>query len=180
MHVRRRAMRRTTAAAWVAALTAACTLAGGAAATAAPGGRPDARDSDGVQLERLDRGLVAASPSEGVFLSWRLLGDEVTGHTDTGMAGPAFAVYRGNQRIATVTDSTNYIDPAGTATSRYRVAPVVDGRERDRSDWVTPWANSYLDVPLSKPAGGVTPAGEAYTYSANDASVADLDGDGEY
>nr|GEZ34451.1 hypothetical protein [Tanacetum cinerariifolium] len=31
-----------------------------------------------------------------------------------------------------------------------------------------------------RPAGGTTPDGVAYTYSANDASVGDVDGDGEY
>ncbi|QRK09677.1 rhamnogalacturonan lyase [Archangium violaceum] len=41
-------------------------------------------------------------------------------------------------------------------------------------------ANPYLKIALSKPAGGTTPDGVAYTYEANDGSVADLDGDGEY
>src|SRR5690606_30827700 len=36
------------------------------------------------------------------------------------------------------------------------------------------------DIPLKKPADGVTPTGEAYTYSANDLSVGDVDGDGQY
>gem|GEM_PF-6471192 len=43
----------------------------------------------------------------------------------------------------------------------------------------TPIRN-YIPVPLDIPPGGVTPDGVAYTYSANDASVGDLDGDGEY
>ncbi|CAI7975093.1 rhamnogalacturonan endolyase [Frankia sp. Hr75.2] len=38
----------------------------------------------------------------------------------------------------------------------------------------------YPDVPLQIPAGGQTPDGVSYTYSANEASVGDLDGDGEY
>lgn len=37
-----------------------------------------------------------------------------------------------------------------------------------------------MDVPIQIPAGGTTPDGVSYTYSANDASVGDLDGDGEY
>jgi hypothetical protein len=37
---------------------------------------------------------------------------------------------------------------------------------------------SHYDLPLRKPADGVTPAGERYTYSANDVSVGDVDGDG--
>ena len=43
----------------------------------------------------------------------------------------------------------------------------------------------YLTVPLQRPAGGdvEVPAGAPtapFTYNPNDASVADLDGDGEY
>ncbi len=131
-------------------------------------------------LEKLDRGLVATTTSEGVFLSWRLLGKEATSRTDHGLAGTDFAVYRDGKRLATVTDSTNYLDKAGTATSRYRVVSLVNGRERDRSDYVTPWTGGYRELPLRKPADGVTPAGEAYTYSANDMSVGDVDGDGSY
>jgi rhamnogalacturonan endolyase len=132
------------------------------------------------QLEHLDRGLVAAATPQGVFLSWRLLGNEVTGHTATGMAGADFHVYRDGRRIATVTDSTNYLDEAGTPSSRYRVAAVVRGVELRRSAAVTAWAGAYRELPLQKPADGVTPVGEVYTYSANDMSVGDLDGDGRY
>ena len=38
----------------------------------------------------------------------------------------------------------------------------------------------YLSIPLQIPPGGTTPDGGTYTYSANDCSVGDLDGDGEY
>ncbi|WP_277208011.1 rhamnogalacturonan lyase [Isoptericola croceus] len=181
----------TTACA-VAAATAGA-LALGSAATAAPGGHhgPPGHDRDeGIVLEDLDRGLVAASTSEGVFLSWRLLGHEVTGATDTGMDGVDFVVYRDGQRIATVTDSTNYVDADGESTSRYAVAPVsstghpgkghAKGKEGRKSETVVPWADGHLDIPLNKPDDGVTPVGEEYTYRANDASVADLTGDGTY
>ncbi len=134
-----------------------------------------------IQLEYLDRGLVAASTSEGVFLSWRLLGDEATGYSDKGLTGTNFNVYRDGKKIATVTDSTNYIDPAGKSSSSYEVAAVNSkGKESKRSSSVKPWASGYMDIPLQKPADGVTPAGEAYTYSANDMSVGDVDGDGQY
>jgi rhamnogalacturonan endolyase len=158
----------------IAVLLATLVLSGPQAAFAEPAhsGR------DAVQLEHLDRGLVAVGTGEGVFLSWRLLGDEVTGRTATGMAGPKFHVYRDGQRIATVTDSTNYLDRAGASTSSYRVAAV--GRGKNVSAAVSPWANGFYTLPLRKPADGVTPAGEAYTYSANDMSVGDVDGDGQY
>jgi rhamnogalacturonan endolyase len=131
---------------------------------------------DGVRLEHLDRGLVAATTGDGVFLSWRLLGDEVTGHSDAGLVGTDFHVYRNEKRIATVTDSTNYLDRTGSPSARYRVAPTGGGR----GTAVTPWTGAYHTLPLRKPADGVTPAGEVYTYRANDMSVGDVDGDGSY
>jgi len=164
--------------------TAVLVLAGAAPGSAAPGGvaagPDDARRPHRVRLERLDRGLVAATTPDGVYLSWRLLGKEVTGHTGTGMAGPDFHVYRDGRRIATVTDSTNYLDAGAPAGASYRVAAVVRGREVDRSRPVSPWSGAYYDLPLRRPPDGVTPAGEAYTYSANDMSVGDVDGDGQY
>lgn len=134
----------------------------------------------GVQLDHLDRGLVAAKTSEGVFLSWRLLGHEATGSSATGLTGTDFNVYRDGQKLATVTDSTNYQDTAGTAASEYQVRAVVGGVELDRSASATSWGGNFKDIPLKKPADGVTPTGQAYTYAANDASIGDVDGDGQY
>lgn len=146
-----------------------------------PAAAAPAKDTPpGVQLEHLDRGLVAAATSEGTFLSWRLLATEVTGVTETGQAGADFAVYRNGEKVATVTDSTNYLDPDGGADATYAVAAVVDGVELQRSGEVSAWAQGYTDIPLQKPADGVTPAGQSYTYNASDMSLGDADGDGEY
>ncbi|SDI33055.1 hypothetical protein SAMN05216352_106280 [Alteribacillus bidgolensis] len=92
----------------------------------------------GVQLEYLDRGLVAASTSEGLFLSWRLLADEVTGSSGTGLTGSTFHVYRNGNKIATVEDSTNYLDKDGTDQSEYYVTAIRDGKEIDQSSSVSP------------------------------------------
>ena len=170
----------------IAAAAAGCLIIGAApAAMAQPPEQagPFGQESipEGLpQLESLDRGLVAVSTSEGVFVSWRLLASEVSGASETGQTGPAFVVSRDGVPIATVTDSTNLADPEGGAGSTYTVTPVVDGIEGEAGAAVTPSATGYLSVPLSKPADGVTPKGETYTYSANDASVADVDGDGAY
>jgi rhamnogalacturonan endolyase len=145
---------------------------GGSHTPAAPAGTP--------QLERLDRGLVATSTSQGVFVGWRLLVSEASGASATGLTGTDFVVYRDGAAIATVTDSTNLLDASGAPTSQYTVAPVVGGVEGEASAAVTPAAQGYAELPLQKPADGVTPAGEAYTYSANDMSVGDVDGDGVY
>lgn len=159
------------------ALSAAL-IAGGGGLPAAAAPAPDAQI--GIQLEHLDRGLVAAATSEGTFLSWRLLAPEVTGSNETGQTGADFAVYRNGEKIATVTDSTNYLDPDATEGATYSVGAVVDGVELQRSSEVSPWAQGHTDIPLQKPADGVTPAGESYTYNASDMSLGDADGDGDY
>jgi hypothetical protein len=157
------------------ALAAGCLAAPAAAVERSPKpGTPD------VQLDHLDRGLVAAKTSEGVFLSWRLLGHEASGSSATGLTGTDFNVYRDGEKLATVTDSTNFQDAGGTAASGYQVRAVVGGVELDSSATATPWGGNFRDIPLKKPADGVTPAGQAYTYAANDASVGDVDGDGQY
>lgn len=151
-----------------------------ASAVPAPTESPPEGTPGGVQLEELDRGLVAVDTDDGVFLSWRLLGDEVTGHTETGMDGPDFRVYRDGEDIATVSDSTNFLDEDAGSDAEYSVAALVDGKEQEKSDPVAPWADGYYDLPLQKPEGGVTPAGEEYEYTANDISVGDVTGDGQY
>lgn len=169
---------RTLIATSTAVVTGAALLLSSSAAVSASSSEPDSNKA--VQLEHLDRGLVAASTDEGVFLSWRLLRGEVTGSGDSGMIGADFVVYRDGAAVATVTDSTNYLDTDGGPGAVYQVAAVVDGEEADLSAPVSPWSDAFYDLPLQKPADGVTPAGEEYTYSANDMSVGDVDGDGQY
>jgi rhamnogalacturonan endolyase len=145
-------------------------------------------------LEKLDRGLVAVHQSDGrVFLSWRLLAGDA--------ADTAFNVYRETAapaggttdfgRFAARPDApattvklnaeplqagTWFVD--GTARldrqTNYYVAAVAGGVEQPRS---SPFrfaagapAQPYYSIPLQTPAG----------YSPNDASLGDLDGDGQY
>jgi len=127
------------------------------------------------QMEKLNRGLVRVNLSSGNFISWRLLG--------TDPSGVSFNVYRSGTKLTSspVTNSTNYLDSAGTSSSSYTVRPVVNGTEQADSETSLNISSSgYLDVAIQKPAGGTGPDGVAYTYTANDASVGDLDGDGQY
>ncbi|MDN8592869.1 rhamnogalacturonan lyase [Paenibacillus sp. 11B] len=126
------------------------------------------------QMEFLDRGVVAVKTGTGVFVSWRLLGTEGS--------NVSFNVYRDGTKVnaSPITNSTNLQDASGTSSSKYTVRAVVGGTEQAASAAASVWGNNYLSVPLSVPAGGTTPDGVAYTYSANDASAGDLDGDGEY
>jgi len=147
---------------------------------------PPPSDAGGgfYRVERLNRGLVAVAVSGGIYVGWRMFGDE---HDPADPAGIAFNVYRDGTKIATVTDSTNYRDTGGTATSVYTVRAVKNGVEQGASEEAKPWGQNYLRIPLQVPPGGTTPgspqcetANEAYTYSANDGSVGDVDGDGQY
>ena len=137
------------------------------------------------QLEKLNRGLVAVPQADGVFLSWRLFRDEVDGYSETGLTGVNFAVYRDGRSIALVKESTNYLDWNGSAFSEYQVSPVYNGKEGEKCAPVRPWAKEYLEIPLQKPQDGIIPPGalhpdgEPFTYSANDMSIGDVDGDGE-
>ena len=125
------------------------------------------------QMEKLDRGLVAApAQGGGVLVSWRLLA------TDSPNVG--FDVYRDGRKLNTapITGSTNYADKSGVAGAKYSIR--VTGRAEEPGAAATAWAKSYLSIPLQKPEGGVSLSGQAYTYSASDSSVGDLDGDGDY
>lgn len=125
-------------------------------------------------MEKLNRGLVAVRINSGqVFLSWRFLG------TDPSTA--AFVLRRGNTTITPVplADRTNFIDNT-TTDSIYTINLVVNGVEQPYGESASVWKQQYLTIPLQIPPGGRTPDGVAYNYSANDCSVGDLDGDGEY
>lgn len=132
------------------------------------------------QLETINRGLIAVLTKNGVFVSWRLFLTEVTGSGKGGLTGAYFILYRNGKKIAEIKDSTNYLDAEGDADSEYGVAPAINGVEYDVCPPVKVWDKEYLDIPVQKPEPSVTPSGEAFTYSANDMSVADVDGDGEY
>lgn len=133
------------------------------------------------QLERLDRGLIAVKAQDGIFLSWRMWLEEVDGYNATGMTGADYVVYRNGQKLAVVTDSTNYLDKEGTMEDSYYVCAYRDGKESAPCKEVKAWSTgtNYMEIPMQVPQGGVTPAGQEYEYSANDMSVGDVDGDGE-
>lgn len=135
---------------------------------------PDPVVTTPKQMEFLTRGVLAVRTSANtVYVGWRLLG--------TDLASVAFNLYRDGVKLnaAPLTASTNFEDNTAT-DGMYTVAAVVDGVEQPASPPVGVWATNQLSIPLQIPEGGTTPDGVAYTYSANDCSVGDVDGDGEY
>ncbi|MFF9275751.1 rhamnogalacturonan lyase [Streptomyces griseosporeus] len=145
-----------------------------ALAVSALAGLPQsAQAATGRQVERLDRGLTSVHTGSGNLVSWRWLA--------TDPDNVAFNVYRGSTKLTStpVTATTDYFDSGAPDSADYTVRAVVNGTEQPASEHALQFRAGYLDVPLSPPAGGTTPDGVAYTYEANDASVGDLDGDGQ-
>jgi hypothetical protein len=135
------------------------------------------------QAENLDRGVVSVHTANGNRVSWRQLADDPD--------GTAFNVYRNGAKVNTepVSGPTSYNDTGAPAGVKYAVRAVVDSVEQQSKsaaeeslafNSVPGAAASSMDVPLQIPPAGRTPSGENYTYVANDASVGDLDGDGQY
>lgn len=140
------------------------------------------------QQEVLKRGVVAVKTSSGVFVSWRYLG------TDSPSA--AFNIYRDGEKLNSepITTSTNYVDAGGTLSSTYVVKRVDYGSETDASEETGVWDTFYKKIKLQRPPSGVTPPytvtnsgneenypnGQFYSYTPNDCSAGDVDGDGEY
>jgi rhamnogalacturonan endolyase len=137
------------------------------------------------QVESLGRGVVALRQEDGkVFVSWRMLG---TDRDDV-----AFNLYRtdANGKVSRLNaeplmGATNFLDATANKAEAcsYFVRTVTGGTE-DRGTGnggsenapsgafmlASNSVNPYLSVPLQTPQG----------YTPNDASVGDLDGDGEY
>lgn len=128
------------------------------------------------QMENLDRGLVAIYQGNGnAYLGWRILGtepDEI-----------AFNIYKSVNKgkeiklnKEPILKTTDFVDTNldTLKTNTYTVKTVFKGKETETSKSFTlnekPAAIPYLSIPLKTPTG----------YTPNDASVADLDGDGEF
>ena len=141
--------------------------------------------------ETLDRGVVAIRQAGGkVAVSWRVLRDD---HKHE-----AFDVYRNGLRLTPqplTKGGTFFTDeqPLQGEDAIYEVkGGTVDGQYTLCADAPT----GYLPVKIEKPEGGKVPVMDSaprkgrggrrwrdtgeYTYSANDASVGDVDGDGQY
>ena len=149
------------------------------------------------QMEKLGRGVVAVPTSNGGtgrLVTWRLLGTDDPYKT-------TFDVLRNGSSIAQNLKVTNYKDAYGNATSEYQIVVKVNGEEVETTAPVKAWANVWMKLPLDRPANGVTKpyyttngsvskgnfveldyreSGQEYSYTPNDCSLGDVDGDGEY
>jgi len=125
--------------------------------------------------EQLNRSPIAVTTTAGHLVSWRTLPSDQTD-------GISYRLY------AQATDgSTTQVDiPTGSATT------YLDTK-KSASYSLEVWANGEIQqtiadilpespmrtIQLSRPSAGSTSTG-SYTYTPNDCSVGDVDGDGEY
>lgn len=127
------------------------------------------------QMEKLSRGVVGVRfETNKVWISWRMFG------TDSDKI--AFDLYRETDGKALklnekpITNVTFFVDDKADLSkqNKYFVRAFENKKEKETSAKFTLFANApirqYLSIPLQTPE----------KYMPNDASVGDLDGDGEY
>ena len=147
-----------------------------------------AQNTPTAQMERLNRGLIALpAQTTGTFLSWRLLGTDDEERT-------RFDVLCNGKVVKSNLYETNCTYGNTNKTSQYQIVTKADGVPVDTTEAVTIWSNIYKKVVLDRPANSITkpytttinketvsfPNGQTYSYTPNDCSVGDVDGDGQY
>ena len=130
-------------------------------------------DMKQIKREYLNRGVIAVRNGQQVIVGWRTL--------TTDAKGQAFDIYRNGNKLnrePLTKGGTFYVDNTPLQTSAtYEVrGGSINGRYLLQANA----PDGYLTIPLQKPADGECPDGRQYRYSANDASVGDVDGDGQY
>ncbi len=119
-------------------------------------------------VEYLDRSVTAVSTGSGMLVSWRFLANDAE--------NAEFKLYRDNTLIYTSSagEATCFLDKSGSAKSKYRVDTLNGGKVISSSECSMISGNNYFDIPLTPPTASDC------TYSPNDCSVGDVDGDGVY
>jgi hypothetical protein len=132
--------------------------------------------------EWLDRGVVVVpARGGGNLIQWRILATEY-------QAGLTFNVFKNdsNTPLNTAPITTlNYVDTVGVATDSYRVEVIGTG---EISPSVDALPSNFLEFDVQRPANRPNPAIAfgapanipSISYTINDMSVADVDGDGQY
>lgn len=132
-------------------------------------------DFSKLKMEKLGRGVTAVRESPAkVNISWRYLTQDPESQT--------FDIYRNGKKInkKPVSESTFFTDSySGKEAAEYEVRPskgAISGKCTLAADAPI----GYIEIPLDIPGLGVDMWGKEYFYNANDASLGDVDGDGEY
>ncbi|MCL1866968.1 MAG: rhamnogalacturonan lyase, partial [Oscillospiraceae bacterium] len=122
-------------------------------------------------VEFLNRGITAVNTGNGMLVKWRCLASDP--------ANTTYRLYRNDTLIytsnpasgSTAAQPTNFVDRSGNAQSKYRVDAAVGTNVFHSEDKVLISNTNYFDIPMTPPTS---------THHANDVTVGDVDGDGEY
>ena len=129
----------------------------------------------------LKRGLMALRISGGNLVSWRSRKSDTRNYK--------FRLWRGNSATSQteevnygdcIVGKTNYLDNEGSSVSYYRLEVIDEqGRVVETDVSGQTWSNQtkYLTLQGGAPTD---PTSAGATYTPNDASFCDMDGDGEY
>ena len=123
--------------------------------------------------EKLNRAPVAVKASNGILVSWRSL--------NTDKENTTFSVYRDGEKIASsISNKTNFLDKAGKEGNVYTVETEVGGEVVETVN-TTAWNNMCKSIKVKRPAPTKDASAELTGYYfPDDASVGDVDGDGQY
>lgn len=129
--------------------------------------------------ERLSRGLIGIPIEKGMYFSWRITLEDAP--------DLRFDLYRSSNGGAQVklnkepiSKTSDFLD--NTVDFAVENQWTLKSSRGEVTTWRRPKnekQNPYLSIPISKPKDGEI-ANEHFAYMANDCSVGDLDGDGEY
>lgn len=143
---------------------------------------PHEKATQGKRMEKLNRSVISAHAKNGNLISWRLL---ATDNEQT-----IFKLWKNGKEMLgefTTDQATNYFDNGGTASDWYTIDVHVGDECTEFAQASTNFTNTnsgqsgaYMDIKLQQPADLTMPDGSVCSYSPNDCSVGDVDGDGEY
>lgn len=133
-------------------------------------------DLSQMQREKLGRGLIAIRSNViKAFVSWRYL--------STDSMDVKFNLYKNDELVRSTSKTSAIVSHKAAEEGHFRLVPVIGGVEQ-------PDMASTYTLPANAPVGyhqitmtaipDTTISGSTVTFSPNDASVGDVDGDGEY
>lgn len=134
-----------------------------------------------AKAKPLKRGLMALHQSSGNLVSWRARA--------TDNRNLRFRLWKGSSDSSQtqevnngipISGKTNFLDKGGTASSYYKLEVLdAEGNVIETEVSGKTWDNQTFYIPL-KDGAPKDPSGNGATYTPNDASYCDMDGDGEY
>lgn len=113
--------------------------------------------------------------TKGVYLSWRSFDADFDSNNNL---KTTFDVYCNNNKIASGISVTNMVYEGGSASDTFKVVGSNDSSIGVSAVSTKCWDKQYLELNLYCPEDETMPDGSTCSYTANDMSVGDLDGDG--